>query len=79
MAQPYPGYGCEQVTIVASRIPDTIVAVGETRHNIYKHCNLRRFGTVGGKILEEVGREVSTLLNWLSVGSFCGICCFLWL
>jgi hypothetical protein len=26
MAQPYPGYGCEQVTIVASRIPDTIVA-----------------------------------------------------
>jgi hypothetical protein len=26
MAQPYPRYGCEQVTIVASRIPDTIVA-----------------------------------------------------
>jgi hypothetical protein len=34
MAQPYPGYGCEQVTIVASRIPDTIVAFGQTRHNI---------------------------------------------
>jgi hypothetical protein len=33
MAQPYPGYGCEQVTIVASRIPDTIVAFGQTRHN----------------------------------------------
>jgi hypothetical protein len=24
MAQPYPGYSCEQVTIVASRILDTI-------------------------------------------------------
>jgi hypothetical protein len=35
MAQPYPGYGCEQITIVASRIPDTIVAFGQTRHNIY--------------------------------------------
>jgi hypothetical protein len=35
MAQPYPGYGCEQVTIVASRIPDTIVAFGQTRHNMY--------------------------------------------
>jgi hypothetical protein len=34
MAQPYPGYGCEQVTIVASRIADTIVAFGQTRHNI---------------------------------------------
>jgi hypothetical protein len=34
MAQPYPGYVCEQVTIVASRIPDTIVAFGQTRHNI---------------------------------------------
>jgi hypothetical protein len=34
MAQPYPGYGCEQVTIVASRIPDTIVAFGQTRYNI---------------------------------------------
>jgi hypothetical protein len=33
MAQPYPGYGCEQVTIVASRIPDTIGAFGQTRHN----------------------------------------------
>jgi hypothetical protein len=33
MAQPYPGYGCEQVTVVASRIPDTIVAFGQTRHN----------------------------------------------
>jgi hypothetical protein len=32
MAQPYPGYGCEQVTIVASCIPDTIVAFGQTRH-----------------------------------------------
>jgi hypothetical protein len=30
MAQPYPGYDCEQVTIVASRIPDTIVAFGQT-------------------------------------------------
>jgi hypothetical protein len=42
MAQPYPGYGCEQVTIVASRIPDTIVAFGQTRHNIMKslfHCS----------------------------------------
>jgi hypothetical protein len=35
MAQPYPGYDCEQVTIVASRIPDTIAAFGQTRHNIY--------------------------------------------
>jgi hypothetical protein len=35
MAQPYPGYDCEQVTIVASRIPDTIVAFGQTRHCIY--------------------------------------------
>jgi hypothetical protein len=34
MAQPYPGHDCEQVTIVASRIPDTIVAFGQTRHNI---------------------------------------------
>jgi hypothetical protein len=34
IAQPYPGYDCEQVTIVASRIPDTIVAFGQTRHNI---------------------------------------------
>jgi hypothetical protein len=34
MAQPYPGYGCEQVAIVASCIPDTIVAFGQTRHNI---------------------------------------------
>jgi hypothetical protein len=34
MAQPYPGYGYEQVTIVASRIPDTIVAFGQTRHNV---------------------------------------------
>jgi hypothetical protein len=30
MAQPYP----EQVTIVASRILDTIVAFGQTRHSI---------------------------------------------
>jgi hypothetical protein len=34
MAQPYPGYSCEQVTIVASRILDTIVAFGQTRHNM---------------------------------------------
>jgi hypothetical protein len=34
MAQPYPGYSCEQVAIVASRILDTIVAFGQTRHNI---------------------------------------------
>jgi hypothetical protein len=34
MAQPYPGYDCEQVTIVASRIPDTIIAFGQTRHNM---------------------------------------------
>jgi hypothetical protein len=34
MAQPYPGYSCEQVTIVASRILDTIVAFGQTRHTI---------------------------------------------
>jgi hypothetical protein len=38
MAQPYPGYGCEQVTIVASRIPDTIVAFGQTRHNMLNTC-----------------------------------------
>jgi hypothetical protein len=37
MAQPYPGYGCEPVTIVASRIPDTIVAFGQTRHTIEEH------------------------------------------
>jgi hypothetical protein len=35
MAQPYPGYSCGQVTIVVSRILDTIVACGQTRHNIY--------------------------------------------
>jgi hypothetical protein len=35
MAQPYPGYGCVQVTIVASRILDTIVAFGQTRHNMH--------------------------------------------
>jgi hypothetical protein len=29
MAQPYPGYDYEQVTIVASRIPDTTVAFGQ--------------------------------------------------
>jgi hypothetical protein len=34
MAQPYLGYGCEQVTVVASCIPDTIVAFSQTRHNI---------------------------------------------
>jgi hypothetical protein len=34
MAQSYPGYSCEQVTIVASHILDTIVAFGQTRHNI---------------------------------------------
>jgi hypothetical protein len=33
-AQPYPGYSCEQVTIVASRILDTIVASGQTRHTM---------------------------------------------
>jgi hypothetical protein len=37
MAQPYPGYGCEQVTIVASRIPDTIVA-------LVKHVTILYFG-----------------------------------
>jgi hypothetical protein len=37
MAQPYPGYGCEQVTIVASRISDTIVAFSQTRHNIISY------------------------------------------
>jgi hypothetical protein len=37
VAQLYPGYGCEQVTIVASRIPDTIVAFGQTRHNTFVH------------------------------------------
>jgi hypothetical protein len=35
MAQPYPGYSCEQVTIVASRILDTIVASGQTRHTMF--------------------------------------------
>jgi hypothetical protein len=35
MAQLYSGYDCEQVTIIASRIPDTIVAFGQTRHNIF--------------------------------------------
>jgi hypothetical protein len=39
MAQPYPEYGCEQVTIVASRIPDTIDAIGQTRHNILQTQN----------------------------------------
>jgi hypothetical protein len=34
MAQPYPGYDYEQVTIVVSRILDTIVAFGQTRHNL---------------------------------------------
>jgi hypothetical protein len=40
MAQLYPGYDCEQVTIVASRIPDTIVAFGQTRHNIIQIMNV---------------------------------------
>jgi hypothetical protein len=35
MAQHYPEYDYEQVTIVASRILDTIVAFGQTRHNIF--------------------------------------------
>jgi hypothetical protein len=35
LAQLYPGYDYEQVTIVASRIPDTIVAFGQTRHNMF--------------------------------------------
>jgi hypothetical protein len=43
MAQPYPGYGCEQVTIVASSIPDTIVAFGQTRHNIIKSVEVNIF------------------------------------
>jgi hypothetical protein len=34
LVQLYSGYDCEQVTILASRIPDTIVAFGQTRHNI---------------------------------------------
>jgi hypothetical protein len=34
MAQPYPGYDYEQVTIVASRIPDTIIVFGQTCHNM---------------------------------------------
>jgi hypothetical protein len=34
MAQPYPGHGCEQVTIVVSRIADMIVAFVQTRHNM---------------------------------------------
>jgi hypothetical protein len=34
MAQPYPGYYYEQVTVVASRIPDAIVAFSQTRHNM---------------------------------------------
>jgi hypothetical protein len=38
MPQLYPGYGCEQITIVASRIPDTIVANGQTRHNTKFVC-----------------------------------------
>jgi hypothetical protein len=40
LAQPYPGYSCEQVTIVASRILDTIVAFGQTRHNMLQTCML---------------------------------------
>jgi hypothetical protein len=44
MAQPYPGYGCEQVTIFASRIPDTIVAFGQTRRNINKFLSQRHWG-----------------------------------
>jgi hypothetical protein len=34
MAQLYPGYECEQVTIVTSHIPDTIIAFGQICHNI---------------------------------------------
>jgi hypothetical protein len=34
MAQLYPGYDYEEVTIVASRILDMIVAFGQTCHNI---------------------------------------------
>jgi hypothetical protein len=46
MVQPYPGYGCEQVTIVASRNLDMIVAFGQTRHTMYLEaissiCNLK--------------------------------------
>jgi hypothetical protein len=50
MAQPYPGYSCEQVTIVASPILDTIVASGQTRHNI----------------IAEMGREVVEVLRMSS-------------
>jgi hypothetical protein len=42
MAQPYPGYSCEQVTIVASRILDTIVAFGQTRHYKYIYIYVLR-------------------------------------
>jgi hypothetical protein len=44
MAQPYPGYDYEQVTIVASRILDTIVAFGQTRHNIFFLSRVRSVG-----------------------------------
>jgi hypothetical protein len=37
MAQTYPGYDYEQVTIVASLILNTIVAFGQKRHNMVWH------------------------------------------
>jgi hypothetical protein len=45
MAQPYPGYDYEQITIVASRILDTIVAFGQTRHNTNHPAGTVRCGT----------------------------------
>jgi hypothetical protein len=65
MAQPYPGYDYEQVTIVASRILDTIVAFGQTRHNIkVVRCFIER-----RRLDIELGyTHPNLILNWWAMG-----------
>jgi hypothetical protein len=54
MAQPYPGYSCEQVTIVASRILDTIVASGQTRHNISLGLSDRPYSELANESINDI-------------------------
>jgi hypothetical protein len=68
MAQPYPGYSCEQVRSVASRIPDTIVAFGQTRHTMFaSHLRLSSLSVTsydwqdyGGGVLSYLHTAISS-------------------